>query len=282
MVDLHPQDRGPQGTHGGAICHNGNLSCPRTPTKLFELSPLARDASVEEVRAHDERAAELARYKLGRLTATDEEGFHRVGCPAVAGKLRCPLRPASMALDSTRPEILAPPEHPPTCCTQVTITVPPSVNAKTRQKHDSPSKAWRRSYARRTGVERSNARIKDPATIEPAKGWCRLMGLVGSTLFLAAALAVRNLEIVDAFEARRTDNERRIGAGLPPRTRRRRRRTTLGDLVAVGSPDAPPSSATPACTTATGAHARPVDGPNGAERSKPARWRVTAVCYNQT
>ncbi|MDA8075534.1 MAG: hypothetical protein M0Z40_09940, partial [Actinomycetota bacterium] len=171
----------------------------RTPTKLFELSPLARDAGVEEVAAHDEQATELARYKLGRLTATDEDGFHRVGCPAVAGKLRCPLRPASMALDYTRPEVLAPPEHPPTCCTQVTITVPPSVNAKTRQKHDHPSKAWRRSYARRTGVERSNARIKDPATIDIAKGWCRLMGLVGPTLFLAAALAVRNLETVDAF-----------------------------------------------------------------------------------
>jgi hypothetical protein len=240
VVDLHPQDRGPQGTHGGAICHNGNLYCPSTPTKLFELSPLARDASVEEVAAHDERAAELARYKLGRLTATDEDGLHRVGCPAVAGKLRCPLRAASMALDYTRPEVLVPPEHPPTCCTQVTITVPPSVNAKTRQKHDYPSKAWRRSYARRTGVECSNARIKDPATIDIAKGWCRLMGLVGPTLFLAAALAVRNLEIVDAFEARRTENERRTGAGLPPRTRRRRRRTTLGDLVAVGSPDAPP------------------------------------------
>ena len=136
VVDLHPQDRGPQGTHGGAICHNGNLYCPRTPTKLFELSPLARDSSVEEVSVHDERAAELARYKLGRLTATDEDGFHRVGCPAVAGKLRCPLRAASMALDYTRLEVLAPPEHPPTCCTQVTITVPPSVNAKTRQKHD--------------------------------------------------------------------------------------------------------------------------------------------------
>ncbi|MGC8472279.1 MAG: type II toxin-antitoxin system Phd/YefM family antitoxin [Acidimicrobiales bacterium] len=36
----------------------GNLYCPGTPTKLFELSPLVRDASVEEVAAHDDRAAE--------------------------------------------------------------------------------------------------------------------------------------------------------------------------------------------------------------------------------
>ena len=135
-----------------------------------------------------------------------------------------------MALDLTRPEILAPPEHPPTCCTQRTITVPPSVNQKTAQKHDYPSKAWRRSFARRTGVERSNSRVKDPATIDIGKGWCRLMGLVGPTLFLAAALAIRNLEIADAFEARQEDNEHRRRVGLPPRTRRRRR-TSLAELA---------------------------------------------------
>ena len=237
VIDLHPQDRGPQGTHGGAVCHNGNLYCPGTPRRLFELSPLARDASAEAVTAHDESAAELARYKLGRLSADDADGFHRVGCPAVAGKCRCPLRAASMALDLSRPEILAPPEHPPACCSQVTITVPPAVNAKTAQKHDYPSKAHRRSYARRTGVERSNARVKDPATTDIGKGWCRLMGLVGPTIFLAAALAVRNFAIVDAFEARRADNERRARSGLPPRTRRRRR-TTIAQLVAAAN--APP------------------------------------------
>lgn len=239
VIDLHPQDRGTQGTHGGAICHNGNLYCPATPRRLFELCPLARDASKEEVAAHDERAAELARYKFGRISATDRDGFHRVCCPAVAGKCRCPLRPTSTALDLSRPEILDPPGHPPTCCTQRTITVPPQVNAKTRQKHDYPSRAWRRSFARRTAVERSNARVKDPATIDISKGWCRLMGLVGPTLFLAAALAIRNLAIADAFEARQAEDERRQALGIAPKSRRRRRRT-LGDLVVAGSANAPP------------------------------------------
>ena len=44
------------------------------------------------------------------------------GYPAVMAKLRCPLRPASMTLDRSRPEILTPPEHPPACCTQQTLT----------------------------------------------------------------------------------------------------------------------------------------------------------------
>jgi hypothetical protein len=64
-----------------------------------------------------------------------------------------------MKLDRGRPEILTPPGHPPACCHQQTITVPPQVAAKTRQKHDYPSLAHRRSYARRTGAERTFGRV---------------------------------------------------------------------------------------------------------------------------
>jgi hypothetical protein len=78
------------------------------------------------VAGQDRQTAELARYKLGRLTA---DGYHRVACPAAAGKIRCPLRPASMTLDRDRPEILTPPRHPQACCAQHTITVPPDVLA---------------------------------------------------------------------------------------------------------------------------------------------------------
>jgi hypothetical protein len=238
VMDLHPSDRGTQGTHQGAICHHGNLYCPATPKALFDIGPLCRGASKDETAAHDRRSGELARYKLGRISADDEDGYHRVACPAVLGKVRCPLRADSIALTLDHPEVLAPPEHPPTCCTQVTITVPPSVNAKTAQRHDYPGKAWRRSYARRTAVERSNARIKDPATVDVARGWCRVMGLTPMSLFLACALVVRNLAVADAFEQRRADDERRAAAGLSPRTRRHRRRT-LADLVGA-SANAPP------------------------------------------
>ena len=69
-----------------------------------------------------------------------------------------------MTLSHERPTVLCPPEHLPTCCGQKTLTVPPSVNAKTAQKYDYPSAAWRASYARRTAVERSFSTIKDPAS----------------------------------------------------------------------------------------------------------------------
>jgi len=225
VQDLHPHDRGPQGTHHGAIIANGNLYCPATPRPLLQLGPLPRDATPEQVTGHDSQAAELAKHKLGPITADDADGYHRVMCPAAMNKIRCPLRPDSMTLDRARPEILTPPEDPPACCTQQTLTIGPEVCAKTAQKHDYPSPAHRRSYARRTSAERTFATIKDPATTSIARGWCRLTGLTPLTLWLACLLAVRNQRILTAWNARQADNHKRAAAGLPPRTRRRRRKT---------------------------------------------------------
>jgi hypothetical protein len=235
VQDLHPLDRGPRGTREGAIIANGNLYCPATPRTLLELGPLARDATPGQVSAHDQRTAETARYKLGRITSDDADGYHRVQCPAAMGKIRCPLRPASMTLTRDRPEILTPPEHPPACCAQQTITVPADVAGKTRQKHDYPSAAHRKSYARRTGAERTFSTAKDPASNNIARGWTRLTGLTPLMLWLTCLLAVRNQRILDAWNARQEDNARRAAAGLPPKTRRRRRKT-LTDLATAGIP----------------------------------------------
>jgi hypothetical protein len=234
VQDLHPHDRGPKGTHDGAIIANGNLYCPKTPRALLELGPPAPGAVQEQAAGWERQAAELARYKLGRITADDADGYHRVQCPAAMGKIRCPLRPASLRLDRDRPEILQLPEHPQACCTQQTITVPADVNAKTRQKHDYPSPAWRRSYARRTGAERGFATAKDPAANDISRGWCRLMGLAPLMLFITTLLAVRNQRILAAWNARQEETRRRAAAGLPPKTRKRRRKTLAG--LATGPP----------------------------------------------
>jgi hypothetical protein len=238
VMDLHPHDRGKGGTFSGAICFNGSLFCPSTPAALFDIEPLARGASEDETAAHDARSAELARYRFSVISADDADGYHRVMCPAAAGKLRCPRRPESMALAPSRPEILAPPDHPPTCCTQKTITVPPSVNAKTRQKHDYPSRAHRLSYGRRSAAERSNSTVKDPASNDVARGWCRLMGLVPMTMMLSCLFVVRNQRVLASFAARQADEQRLVAQGLAPKTRRRRR-TTITDLVGAAA-NAPP------------------------------------------
>jgi hypothetical protein len=174
VFDLHPNDRGPRGTFEGAILANGQLYCPATPIALLGLSPLSRGASDAEAQAHDARCAEADRYRLGALRADDEDGYHRVRCPAAAGKLRCALKPASMALTSEHPSVLRPPDQAPRCCSQQTITVPPQVNESTRQKHPYPSAAHRLSYARRTAAERAYASLADPSTGGIRRGWSRL------------------------------------------------------------------------------------------------------------
>jgi hypothetical protein len=235
VTDLHPHDRGPKGTHAGATIANGNLYCPGTPERLLTQAPLARRASPGDTAAHDIATAEAARYKLTRRSAPDADGYQRVTCPALSGKLRCALRPASMTLGLDRPQVLVPPEHPPPCCTQASVTVGPEVAAKTAQKHDYPGPAWRRSYARRSGAERTFSTLKDAASTDTTRGWCRVTGLGAITLFLTCAMVVRNARILDAFEARQAEDARRQALGQPPKIRRRRRRT-LDDLVSVTPP----------------------------------------------
>jgi hypothetical protein len=89
--------------------------------------------------------------------------------------------------------------------------------------------------ARRTAVERSYSTVKDPASTDISRGWCRVMGLGPMALFLVCAVVVRNMRVVDAFTARQADEERRRAAGLEPRTRRRRRRS-IDDLLAAAAP----------------------------------------------
>jgi len=60
VQDLHPHDRGPKGTHEGAIISNGNLHCPKTPRPLPEPGPLARTATREQTADRERKTAEPA------------------------------------------------------------------------------------------------------------------------------------------------------------------------------------------------------------------------------
>ncbi len=238
IQDLHPHKQRPR-RHPRRRHHQ-----QREPALSQDTAPAAgigaprprRDQGAgHRARRPDRRAGVLADCKLGRITRDDAGGYHRVQCPAVMGKIRCPLRPSSMTLDRSRPEILQPPGHPQACCTQQTLTVPPGTCPKTAQKHDYPSAAHRRSYARRTGAERGFATAKDPATSNISRGWCRLMGLAPLMLFATTLLIARNQRILTARNARQAENARRAAAGLPPKTRRRRR-STLTALAAATRP----------------------------------------------
>ena len=91
--------------------------------------------------------------------------------------------------------------------------------------------AWRPSSVPPEAAAFVNATIKDTATTSIARGWCRLTGLAPLTLWIACLLAVRNQRILTAWDARQQDDARRAAAGLPPRTRKRRR-TSPAQLAA--------------------------------------------------
>jgi hypothetical protein len=111
------------------------------------------------------------------------------------------------------------------------------IEVGTAQKHDYPSPEHRRSYARRSAAERAYATVKDPASNDISKGWCRLRGLAPIALLAASVFVARNLRVADAFATRVAEDERRAANGLPPKRRKRRRKSTA-DLI--GAASAPP------------------------------------------
>jgi hypothetical protein len=60
------------------------------------------------------------------------------------------------------------------------------------------------------------------------------MGLTPLMLHATTLLIVRNQRILTAWNARQEDSARRAAAGLPPRTRKRRRKTLT--MLATGPP----------------------------------------------
>jgi hypothetical protein len=168
------------------------------------------------------------------------------------GKIRCPLQAASMRRDRDRPEILTPPEHPQACCTQQTLTVPPDVNAKTRQKHDYPPAAHRRSYTRRTGAERGFATAKDPASNDISRGWCPLMSLAPLMLFTTTLLIVRNRGSCTPGTPGSNTTNAAPPTGCPPKP---------ANGAARHSPASPPDRPDPGTVTTTAASQRPSSPP---------------------
>lgn len=72
---------------------------------------------------------------------------------------------------------------------------------------------------------------RPPHRRRPPAGWSRLMGLAPLALWLAALHTIRNERILRAWQARQAENTRRAAAGLRPKTRKRRRKTTLASLT---------------------------------------------------
>lgn len=230
VLDLHATQLGGRGSHAGAKMIVGVPHCPATPETFDTIARPDRLADSPDLDVFIERIGKREQWALRRVAGPDSDGSERYECPARAGKLRCPLVPATMSQSVTLPKVLDPPApaaH--RCCSQRTITVPGDVDYKSRQRHYWGSRDWISSFNRRTRVEGWFGNLKDRSREALARGGFRVMGICKSSLMLAIYAAATNLRLLDTWAVR---------AGLeeaPPLARHTQ------PAAAAASPMAPPA-----------------------------------------
>lgn len=243
VFDYASDQTGIQTEAHGALQVEGSWYCPSMATALIETT---RDLAQEIIDPTTWAARIQARrpYRLYPKQRPDTEGHQRLMCPAAAGKVLCPLKPALLARSAGRRLPLVDPEpspaDPPPICTQASITLPPEAGAKHAQDLSYGTAEWSRIYFRlRNAVEGTNGFIKDPAhEVVEAGATRRIRGIAPQAILLAFQLAHANIRKIQNW-IRTLPGEH----GEPPRRRPTRRRKTrpLGSWTPAGqlSPDQP-------------------------------------------
>jgi len=156
----------------GMLFIAGQAHCPCIPKKLESIPALGFAPTAEERETFQARIAERAQYAMRVKEHIDVEGSIRLQCPAVAGKIGCPLRPETVpgAIEKGHLVLEKPEGHVnvkklPDCCTKDTFTVTlPDPIRKLHQHLTWGSAKWRKAYDKRTYVESSFGSRKHPNT----------------------------------------------------------------------------------------------------------------------
>jgi hypothetical protein len=143
--------------------------------------------------------------------------------PKTQGKLRIPVTAAVTS-------------HPPTICSQQSVTVPPEAGAKFAQPLLYGSEEWQAAYSTlRSTNEGMNGFVKDGAREalgDPQRR--RIRGVAAQSVFVALLLCAANLRKIDQFLVQAAAE----AAGTFRRRPRRRRTRALDKWL----PEQPPSS----------------------------------------
>jgi hypothetical protein len=228
VIDYRVDQLGRQANSQGAVLVEGAWYCPGMPEVLvaatIDLRRGALDADTYRQRISARRA-----YALRRKSGPDADGYERFMCPAQGPrpKVRCALRPASLALVGQR--TVAPPTSPPPLCSQHAITIAPDVAARHAQSLPYGSEEWARHYATlRNTIEGWNGFVKDPAheaLAQPARR--RVRGIAAQSIFVTLLIVAANLRKIDTHRHQMTHRD-----DLEARKRARRRRVSLTDYLA--------------------------------------------------
>lgn len=204
VMELKDDQRGPQGTFRGALKVDGELYCPAMPAGLHNLPP-AHYRNTGQMQARAQVAARREPYRMLPLNLPDANGTQRVQCPAQRGRVRCPLKEASLERDpATHQTVVAPPQAPPACCTQKSFTVPAATLGRIKQKHPYGTAVHKASFDRRNVVEGAIGTLRNAGAQDIKKDHIRVMGLAATTLLITIAVAAMNVRLL-AHHIERTD-----------------------------------------------------------------------------
>lgn len=216
---------------GGMVLIEGGWHCPQTPDRLAKAT-IALHRAIDELDkqrttlsrnpptdASDRLAAieagkdqarttwsgqitERLAYRIIPKGHPDPGGHQRYSCPAAAGTIRCPAKPASLATHRRALPLIDPrptPGGPPQVCRQQSITVHPEAGAKHWQELPYGTEAWQQRYQPpRAAVEGANGHAKDGAfeNIQNSQGR-RIRGIAAQSLLLAFQIAHANTRKID-------------------------------------------------------------------------------------
>jgi hypothetical protein len=179
----------------------GSCHCPATPDHLEKIPRPNMGVTTDFVEAIEDRR----QYACAVKESTPEK--RRVQCPALAGQVRCPLRPESMAGPMELPLIERPPaaDTAPPVCTQQSVTVHatnPNARARLWQKYYWGSEKQIELYNLRTAVEQKNSRIKDRHGTNMSKGFVRIAGQTAMTLAIGIICIANNVAEIETWAER--------------------------------------------------------------------------------
>ena len=94
----------------------------------------------------------------------------------------------------------------PRSCSQATTVVAGAALVKLAQRDYWGSPEWQASYGRRAHVESIFGNLRNPSTQNIRRGFCRVMGLIKTTLMLAFEVMAANLRLVREWAKRMGEN----------------------------------------------------------------------------
>lgn len=173
--------------------------CPASPDHLGVIPRPAPTAPPEDFEAFGRQIDKREVYALARISPYKRDGATRYKCPALAGKVGCPLRPGTMqaAADLPLPIIEKPPdpneEELPPCCSAGTVTLRPPENGRRLLQDDYwGSTKWTNAWNQRTYVEGVFGVWKSADGDNVHRGHHRLVGLALINLMATLAFAAYN------------------------------------------------------------------------------------------